>query len=64
MEATPTPSAPVGDRPVGARPVRSGLVAAVFGIAAVVVLLDQLAKAWAVRALGDGSSIEAVGPLV
>jgi signal peptidase II len=64
MDATPTPSAPVGDRPVGARPVRSGLVAAVFGIAAVVVLLDQLAKAWAVRALGDGSSIEAVGPLV
>jgi signal peptidase II len=66
MDATPTPSAsaPPGERPVGRRPVRTGLVAAVLGIAAVVVLLDQLAKAWAVRALDDGSSIDAVGPFV
>jgi signal peptidase II len=32
--------------------------------AAVVVLLDQLAKAWAVQALGDGGGIQVVGSLV
>jgi signal peptidase II len=32
--------------------------------AAVVVLLDQLAKAWAIQALGDGSGIQVVGSLV
>jgi signal peptidase II len=66
MDATPTPSpsAPAGEEPAGERPVRAGLVAALLAIAAVVVLLDQLAKAWAVRALGDGDSIEVVGSLV
>lgn len=41
-----------------------GLVAALLGIAAVVVLLDQLAKAWAVRVLADGRTIDVVGSLV
>lgn len=65
MDATPTstPSAPADGRPVAERPVRAGLVAALLAIAAVVVLLDQLAKAWAVRTLGDGHAIEVLGPV-
>jgi signal peptidase II len=66
MDAMPTstPPAPADGRPAAERPVRAGLVAALLAIAAVVVLLDQLAKAWAVRALGDGHSIEVLGSLV
>ncbi|HYJ74537.1 MAG TPA: signal peptidase II [Kineosporiaceae bacterium] len=71
MDATPSssPSAPAGEQPAVPppavqRPVRTGLVAALLGIAAVVVLLDQLAKAWAVSRLGDGSSIDVLGSLV
>jgi signal peptidase II len=71
--ATPeTPSTPAV-RPSFARPgsdprararAHPGLVAALLGTAVVVVLLDQLAKAWAVRALADGQSIDLVGSLV
>ena len=43
---------------------RRGLVAALLITAGVVLALDQLAKAWAVRTLGDGRSIEVVGELV
>jgi signal peptidase II len=39
-------------------------VAALLATAAVVVLLDQLAKAWAVQTLGDGGGIQVVGSLV
>jgi len=37
---------------------------ALLATAGVVLALDQLAKAWAVRTLGDGRSIEVVGELV
>ncbi|MGZ4649692.1 MAG: signal peptidase II [Kineosporiaceae bacterium] len=47
-----------------ARRPRRGLVAALLLTAATVVLLDQLTKAWAVRTLGDGRTIEVVGSLV
>ena len=59
-------SSPPSDAGGRARPRRAhpGLVAALLGIAAVVVLLDQLAKAWAVRALADGRTIDLVGSLV
>lgn len=43
---------------------RRVLVVALLATAAVVLAVDQLAKAWAVRALGDGRSIEVVGELV
>jgi signal peptidase II len=43
---------------------RRRLVVALLATAGVVLVLDQLAKAWAVRALGDGRSIEVVGQLV
>jgi signal peptidase II len=70
MDSTPTspPSAVTGTTPAvdhGAAPaVRRGLVAALLATAAVVVLLDQLAKAWAVHVLGDGRTIDVVGSLV
>ena len=43
---------------------RRVLVVALLATAAVVLAVDQLAKAWAVRTLGDGRSIEVVGELV
>ena len=43
---------------------RRGLVAALLITAAVVLALDQLAKAWAVRTLADGHSVEVVGELM
>src|SRR3954471_8540734 len=43
---------------------RRVLVVALLVTAGIVLVLDQLAKAWAVRALGDGRSIEVVGELV
>ena len=43
---------------------RRVLVVALLATAGVVLALDQLAKAWAVRALGTGRSIEVVGELV
>ena len=43
---------------------RRVLVVALLATAGVVLALDQLAKAWAVRALGNGRSIEVVGELV
>jgi signal peptidase II len=43
---------------------RRVLVVALLATAAVVLTVDQLAKAWAVRTLGDGRSIEVVGELV
>ena len=43
---------------------RRVLVVALLTTAAVVLAFDQLAKAWAVRALGDGRSIEVLGELV
>jgi signal peptidase II len=43
---------------------RRGLVAALLIIAGVVLALDQLAKAWAVRTLADGHSVEVVGELM
>ena len=49
------PAAPAG---------RHVLVVALLATAGVVLALDQLAKAWAVRALGNGRSIEVVGELV
>jgi signal peptidase II len=67
MDATPTPSRhrrAADPQPASARPIRKGLVAALLVTAAVVVLLDQLTKAWAVRALGDGRGLEVVGALV
>ena len=62
----PTPQIPVGRTPA-AVPVRRwhpGLVASLLAVAAVVVLLDQLTKAWAVLALGDGRRVEVLGSLV
>jgi signal peptidase II len=50
--------------PARSRRAHPGLVAALLGTAAVVVLLDQLAKAWAVRALAGGRAIDLVGSLV
>jgi signal peptidase II len=47
--------------PPAGRPV---LVVALLATAGVVLAVDQLAKAWAVRTLGDGRSIEVVGELV
>src|SRR3954452_9257589 len=57
MDSTPLerPAPPAG---------RSVLVVALLVTAGVVLALDQLAKAWAVRTLGDGRSIEVVGELV
>jgi signal peptidase II len=57
MDSSPLeqPGAPAG---------RRVLVVALLATAAVVLALDQLAKAWAVRALGNGRSIEVVGELV
>lgn len=43
---------------------RRVLVVALLTTAGLVLALDQLAKAWAVRTLGDGRSIEVVGELV
>jgi signal peptidase II len=43
---------------------RRVLVVALLATAGVVLALDQLAKAWAVRALGNGRSIQVVGELV
>jgi len=56
----PSPSVEQAAAPAG----RRALVAALLITAAVVLVLDQLAKAWAVRALADGRSIEVVGDLV
>jgi signal peptidase II len=56
------PSSPVEQ--ASAPAARRGLVAALLITAGVVLALDQLAKAWAVRTLGDGRSIEVVGELV
>ena len=50
--------------PSGAPTGRRVLVVALLATAGVVLALDQLAKAWAVRALGSGRSIEVVGRLV
>ena len=57
MDSSPfeQPAAPAG---------RRVLVVALVATAGVVLALDQLAKAWAVRALGDGRSIDVVGGLV
>jgi signal peptidase II len=49
---------------VSRRRAHPGLIAALLGTAAVVVLLDQLAKAWAVHALAYGRTIDLVGSLV
>jgi signal peptidase II len=43
---------------------RRVLVVALLATAGFVLALDQLAKAWAVRALADGRSVELVGELV
>jgi signal peptidase II len=43
---------------------RSALVAGLLGTAVAVVALDQLTKTWAVRALGDGRTVDVVGQLV
>jgi signal peptidase II len=71
MDATPPPSTAAGARSAvpgrparSVRPVRPWLVVALLGTAAVVVALDQLAKAWAVRRLGDGNVVEVVGSLL
>jgi signal peptidase II len=64
MDFPPAPSAPAGARPGGVARPRRGLVLALLGTAVVVVVLDQLAKAWAVRALADGRTIDVVGSLV
>src|SRR5436305_1836175 len=71
MDATPPPSTAAGARSAvprrparSGRPVRPWLVVALLGTAAVVVALDQLAKAWAVRTLGDGNVVEVVGSLL
>jgi signal peptidase II len=57
MESSPLEQPP-------ARTGRAVLVLALLATAGVVLLLDQLAKAWAVGALGDGRSIEVVGELL
>jgi signal peptidase II len=66
--AAPAPGRASGQprpaRPAPARRARPALVAALLGIAAVVVLLDQLAKAWAAGALADGRTVDLVGSLV
>ena len=64
MDATPTPSAPAPAHPASRRPVRWPLVVGLLATAAVVVALDQLAKAWAVGALAGGRTIDVVGPLL
>ena len=56
----PTSAVEQASAPAG----RRGLVAALLITGGVVLALDQLAKAWAVRALGNGRSIEVVGELV
>ena len=43
---------------------RALLVTALLVTAAVVVVLDQLTKAWAVRTLSDGRTVEVLGQLV
>jgi len=43
---------------------RRALVVALLCTAAVVLVLDQLAKAWAVHALGDGRTIDVLSDLV
>jgi signal peptidase II len=48
----------------GASAGRRVLVVALLATAGVVLALDQLAKAWAVRALGDGRSMQVLGELV
>jgi signal peptidase II len=53
--AVEQPTAPAG---------RRVLVAALLTTAGLVLTLDQLTKAWAVEALGDGRSIEVIGELV
>jgi signal peptidase II len=55
-------SSPLEQRPAPAG--RRVLVLALLATGGVVLVLDQLAKAWAVRTLGDGRSIEVVGELV
>jgi signal peptidase II len=62
--ATPETSSRPTAEPSPVPRAHPGLVAALLGIAVVVVVLDQLTKAWAVRALGEGRSIEVVGSLV
>lgn len=64
MDPTSTPAAPAPSRPAAPRPVRWSLVVALLATAAVVVALDQLAKAWAVTTLADGRSIDVVGSLL
>jgi signal peptidase II len=48
--------------PSSTRTARRNVLVAV-GVAAVVIVLDQLTKTWAVRALSDESTIEIVGSL-
>src|SRR3954454_8377614 len=57
MDSTPLerPAPPAG---------RRVLVVGLLATAGVVLALDQLAKAWAVRTLADGRSIQVVGELV
>lgn len=54
-------STSVGQPP---RTRRGALVAGLLATAVVVVALDQLTKAWAVRALGDGRTVDVLGQLV
>lgn len=61
MESSPSPSAPPAPNVPDTRAPRAGLVLALLATAAVVVLLDQLTKAWAVRTLADGRAIEVAG---
>jgi signal peptidase II len=57
------PSSTAVERP--ATPAgRRSLVVALLATAAVVLVVDQLAKAWAVEALADGRSIAVVGDLL
>ena len=58
----PSSSTAVGN--ARGRTGRRALVVALVATAAVVLTVDQLAKAWAVEALADGRSIDVVGDLV
>jgi signal peptidase II len=63
-EAATAAGPPVtGDTDHGAATERSARWPLLLGVAAGVLAVDQLSKAWAVEALGDGRTIELVGSL-
>jgi signal peptidase II len=62
--APETSPAPAPVPPPVPRRAHPALLAALLAVAAVVVVLDQLTKAWAVQALGTGRRVDVLGSLV